>query len=123
MSAGRELGGIRFAAAGGEGGLVVVARHGEVQVAEVAVGMNQAAALDDSLDEALHAAGGSVGESLHSNSAHAPASFLNRDYDLRLGGCLTAEDARLDPTNPGLIDLDDSLQEVAVGPDDGMAQL
>src|SRR5260370_14443276 len=123
MNARQELGGSRLAAAAEDDGLVVVARHAEVQVAEVAVGMNQAAALDDSFDEALHAAGGSVGESLHAKSAHAPASFLNRDYDLRLCGCLTAEDARLDPTNPGLVDLHDSLQEVAVGPDHGMAQL
>ncbi len=123
MNAWQELGGSRLAAAAEDDGLVVVASHAEVQVAEVAVGMNQAAALDDCFDEALHAAGGSVGESLHANSAQAPASFLDRDYDLRLCGCLTAEDARLDPTNPGLVDLDDSLQEVAVGPDHGMAQL
>src|SRR5712692_9092518 len=123
MNARQQLGGSRLAAAAEDDGLVVVASHSEVQVAEVAVGMDQAAPLDDCFDEALHAAGRSVGESLHTNSAHAPASFLDRNYDLRLGGCLTAEDAGLDPTNPGLVDLDGSLEEVSVGADHGMAQL
>src|SRR5713226_2308660 len=123
MNARQQLGGSRLGAAAEDDGLMVVASHSEVQVAEVAFGMDQAASLDDCFDEALHAAGGSVGESLHANSAHTPASFLDRDYDLRLSGCLTAEDARLDPTNPGFVDLNDSLQEVAVGPDHGMAQL
>src|SRR5260370_10438564 len=98
MTAWQELGGSRLAAAAEDDGLVGLASHAEVQVAEVAVGMNQAAALDDCFDEALHAAGGSVAESLHANSAHAPASFLDCNHDLRFGGCLTAENAPLDPT-------------------------
>src|SRR5712692_7381843 len=109
MNARQQLGGRRLAATAEDDGLVVVASHSEVQVAKVAVGMDQAASLDDRFDEALHAAGGSVGESLHANSAHAPASFFDRDYDLRLCGCLTAEDAGLDTTNPGFVDLDGSL--------------
>jgi len=123
MDARQQFGGSRLAAATEDDRLVVVASHPEIQVAEVTVGVNQAALPDDRFDKALHAAGGSVTESLHANSAHAPASFLDRNHDLSLGRRLTAEDAGLDPTDPGLVDLHGSLQEVAVGTDHCVSQL
>jgi hypothetical protein len=102
--------------------LVIVAGHPEVRVAEVAIGVDQAAALDHCFDEALHAARGTVVKALHPNSSHAPATLFNRDHDLRLGGGLTAEDAGLHASDPSLIDFNRSFQEVAVRPDHGMSQ-
>jgi len=123
VDARQQLGGSCLSAPAQDDGLVVVAGHAEVRVAEVAIGVDQAAALDHRFDEALHAARGTVAEAFHANSSHAPATFLNRDHNLRLGRCLTTKDTGLNAPDPGLIDLDRSLQEVAIRPDHSVAQL